>query len=121
MLKFYNIVKPKELHQELIQKTTFKHYGSKAPMGNPELREKIQNTKKKIYGEHLEKVVEKYRKTSMEKYGVSHTNYLKWKQDKISETTKKHFGVNRGYFPYLIFNVDIQIVLRIFHNLKNDV
>ena len=29
MLKFYNIVKSKELHQELIQKTTFKHYGSK--------------------------------------------------------------------------------------------
>lgn len=97
MLKFYNIVKPKELHQALIQKTTFEHYGSKAPMGNPELREKIQNTKKKIYGEHLEKVVEKCRKTSMEKYGVSHTNYLKWKQDKISETTRKHFGVNRVF------------------------
>lgn len=68
MLKMFDIIKPKELHNALIDESNFLRYGSKRPMGNPDFASKILQVKKERYGKHLEKVVEKTKKNNLLKY-----------------------------------------------------
>lgn len=92
MLKMFEIVKPKNLHNALIDESNLLRYGSKRPMGNPEFASKIWQVKKERYGEHLEKVVEKTKKNNLLKYGVEFTNSLEEKKKRIRETNLKKYG-----------------------------
>lgn len=56
------------------------------------IKQKSKETKKSHYGEHLEKIVEKFKETCMKKYGVS--NPLKFEpiREKSKETCLKRYG-----------------------------
>ena len=92
MLKFFEIKKSKELKQILIQETTFNHYGVSTCMKSIDFQQKINQTKRKKYGQRLEKITRKMKQTCLDKYGVESVNSLQWKIKKAQETNLKKYG-----------------------------
>jgi hypothetical protein len=81
-----------------------KKYGVDNELKNKEIREKVKNTKIKLFGsEHVtqnEDVKEKGRETSMVKYGVDHPMKNKHQASSI----KRHTNANLTRFLLVVLN-----------------
>ena len=97
-IKYYNIVKPKELQKERIKQTSLKLYG----VEHPKLAKEVENKRKQTcldkYGtDHPLKSVsikQKVAKTCLEKYGSTCYFSSQEGKEKIHKTMLKEYGVD---------------------------
>ena len=71
-------------------------YGVEIPTQNISIKEKIENTKLKKYGDKYYTNREKAKKTSLEKFGVEHAVAAKITREKGEQTNLKRYGVKNG-------------------------
>lgn len=110
-IKYYNIVKPRELQKERIRLTSQKLYGTDHPKQSKIVEDKRKETCLKKYGtthplKNLE-IREKVAKTNLKKYG--NTRYLGTEKgkEKAKDTLIQRYGVD-NYFKSEKFKEDLK-------------
>ena len=78
--------------KEKLKATCQERYGGNSPSSSKEIMEKQLETKRLIYGEHMEKITEKTRATNLERYGVEYISQNLEIMQKMINTYKKRYG-----------------------------
>lgn len=108
-LKIYKITKDKKLIREVVTKSIMKKYGVRSTFQLKEVAEKISNTKKNWTEEKKKKVLDNYKKTMNERYGVSNAAYLDTNYFKnVSKEEAKKFQEKRVKTFKENYNEDIR-------------
>lgn len=78
--------------KEKMKATCQERYGGNSPSSSKEIMEKQLETKRLIYGEHMEKITEKTRATNLERYGVEYTSQNPEIMQKMIVTCQERYG-----------------------------